>query len=438
MLATGAGVFVAGWLRDPHGIVETVEVETQDQTIRVAADQLLRFPHREADLRGSVAPSDVYSGFAAFAASARPATGSCRLALRLRSGGRIAVAEGPSLLPLAEAREAVLAAIPQDHVDADAAAACIEPTLAALRESAGGADAAPLKTIEIGAIVDAPAVSLIVPMSSDIDVVRCRTGLFATDPGMAAVEVIYVVDQAQHRAGTERLLRALHAAYGTPMRVMVACDVSDSGSALNAAAKLARAPLLAFLGRGVLPEGAGWLAKLTAFLDARPRCGLVGTRLMREDHSLAAAGAEFAPDGDGRWDVKRLYQGFPCDFDDAGEATPVAVLPFGCLATRRSMFELAGGFAKDYFTTLRQAADLSARIRSHGFEIWRAAEPLLFDLGIEERIAPRDIRTELDRRLLEQRWRAAASTAVQADERPATTESQSKTRARTRRRRRAA
>ncbi len=437
MLATSAGVFVTGWLRDPHGIVETIEIETQDQSIRVPVEQLLRFAHREADLRRSVAPSDIYSGFATFAASSKSDTGSCRMALRLRSGGRIAVAEGPSLMTPAEARDAVLAAIPQDHVDADAVAPCIEPALAALRETAGSAGPAP-KVIDIGKVVDAPVASLIVPMSNDIDIVRCRTGLFATDPGMAEVEVIYVLDQAQHRAGTERLLRALHTAYGTPMRLVIGRDPCDSGAALNAAAKIAKAPLLAFLGRGVLPDSANWLDALTDFLDARPRCGLVGTRLMLEDHSLAAAGAEFAPDVHGQWDAKRLYQGFPCDFDAAAEAAPVAALPFGCLATRRSMFELAGGFAEDYFTTLRQAADLAARIRSHGFEIWRASEPMLFDFGTEERIAPRDIRAELDRRLLEQRWREAVSAAAQAGDQPASTESQSKTRVRTRRRRRAA
>jgi hypothetical protein len=438
MLATGAGLFVSGWFRDPHGIVEALEIETQDRPVSVPADQLIRFAHHEADLRRSVAASDVFSGFATFVPSAKADTGSCRLALRLRSGGRIAVAEGPSVMPPAEARDAILAAIPPDHLDVGTIAACIEPALAALRPTT--ADAVAPQTIAIGALPAEPVASLIVPMSSDLDVVRCRTGMFATDPAMAKVEVIYVVDRAQHRAGAERLLRALHTAYGTPMRVVVASEPADSGSALNAAAKCATAPVLAFLGRGVLPEGANWLESLVRFLDARPRCGLVGARLAREDHSLAAAGAEFAPGASGDWDVTRLYQGFPCDFDAAVEAAPVATLPSGCLVIRRSMFDLAGGFAEDYFTPLRQAADLGARVRSHGFEVWRAAAPMLLDLGTDERLAAHDVRAELDRRLLEQRWRDKAGAQDPAGTLPAAGEpqSQSKQRVRTRRRRRAA
>jgi hypothetical protein len=135
--------------------------------------------------------------------------------------------------------------------------------------------------------------------------------------------------------------------------------------------------------------------------------------------------------------VKALYQGFPCDFAAAAAAGPVAALPFGCFVVRRSLFEMAHGFDESYFGALRQGADFSARIRSHGFEVWRAAEPMLFDFATEDRTAVPDVRAELDRRVLEQSWRQAITGSEPARTGPA--ESQpAKTRVRARRRRRAA
>jgi len=431
MVATSAGLFISGWLRDPHNVVDALEIRQADRDHPVTVDQLLRFPHREADQRRN---TDVYSGFAAFLPSANRKDASCRLTLRLRSGGRIAVADGPTFLAPAAASTALLAAIPADTVTPDAIAAYIEPALAALRTHDAPGDA---ELIDIGAMPDEPTVSLIVPLTAEADLVRARFGLFATDAAMRRVEIVHVMDRVQKRAGGERLLRALHTAYGVPTRLVVVDGHPDSGAALNAAAKTARAPLLAILGAEVLPEQAGWLGPLAAFMDAHPRCGVAAPRLMREDCSLASAGFEFAVDAEGRWDAKPMLRGFPCDFTDAAAAAPVAALGHGCIVVRRSLFELAGGFATDYLDAQRQAADFSARVTSRGFEVWRTATPPLFDLSIGTNAAP--VAAALDRRTLEQRWRTAMdateaqpAAASEADAEP------TKTRQRSRRRRRAA
>src|SRR5262249_37671968 len=151
-----------------------------------------------------------------------------------------------------------------------------------------------------------PAASLIVPLTAEADLVRCRMGLFATDPAMQQVEIIHVLDRAQKHEGGERLLRAMHTIYGVPTRLVVVDDNPEGGVALNQAAKTARGPILALLGAAALPEHAGWLDALAAFLDSHPRCGMAGPRLAREDGSLASAGLEFANDIEGRWDAKPM------------------------------------------------------------------------------------------------------------------------------------
>ncbi|HEX2113919.1 MAG TPA: hypothetical protein VHM01_05895, partial [Alphaproteobacteria bacterium] len=429
MLATSAGLFISGWLRDPHGVADALEIQQADRTHAVALERLLRFPHREADLRRTAAPSDIYSGFAAFVPAADRKDASCRLTLRLRSGEKVAIAEGPTFLAPEAAVPALIAAIPAEAVAPEAAAACIEPALNALRGERPGDEPS---VAEIGTMPAQPAASLIVPLTKTADLLRCRMGLFATDPAMKDVEIIHVLARAQQRAGGEYLLRALHAAYGVPTRLVVVDDASAGGAGLNAAARTARAPLLAVLGADVVPEHIGWLHHLMKFMDAHPRCGVAGPRLMREDCSLASAGLDFATDAEGRWDAGPLLRGFPCDFPVASTAARVGALALGCIVMRRSVFEMVGGFADDYLDSLRQAADLGARVSAHGFEVWRTATPALFDFTTE-RTSP--LVAEIDRRLLEQRWRSLAAERPAQAEKP---QAEPKTRARTRRRRRAA
>ncbi len=413
MIATPGGLFLCGWIRDPHGLVEQVEIERGGRTVSAALNRLTRFPHRKADARTDAGISDLYSGFATFIPlqNGQAPDSASRLFIRLRSNARIEVAEGPCLLPTGEAREAILAAIPTGPVPPDTIAACIEPAIESLQAAS---PAITPEVIDIGAPVETPSSSIIIPLSSDLDIVRCRIGMLATDPALAGVEIIHVADRAQHRAGVERLLRAFGTAYGVASRLVIVPDCSDSGSAINAAVQTSRAPLLVLLGRGALPERSGWLVRLAGFLEAHPRCGIVTPRLVFEDHSLAAAGAEFATDFGGTWDVRRLYQGFPCDFSGASHSAPVGAASAGCLVVRRSLFDLAGGFDTGYLGALRRSADFSAKVRSLGFEIWRAAEPVLFDLDVEERLGAHDICAELDRRRLERHWRAAIETAASA------------------------
>jgi hypothetical protein len=417
-------------LRDPHHVVEKLEIQQADRAHAVALDEVLRFPHSEADLRRALAPSDLYSGFAVFLPTANRKDASCRLTLHLRSGERIVVADGPTFLAPDAALAALLAAVPADSAPADAIAARIEPALAALRTQHTRREP---ELIDIGTLPAEPAISLIVPLTEEADLVRCRMGLFATDPAMQWVEIIHVLDRAQKRAGAERLLRAMHTAYGVPTRLVIVDEPVESGAALNAAAKSAQAPLLAILGTGVLPEQAGWLDTLAKFMDAHPRCGMAGPRLMRDDGSLASAGLEFGPDIEGRWDAKPLLRGFPCDFPAATAAAPVAGLAHGCVIIRRSLFELVGGFAEDYLDRQRQSADVGARVSSHGLEVWRTATAPLFDLAIERTVST--LAAELDRRALEQRWRSLMTAEPVAAETPAPdAEPKSRTRARRRRR----
>lgn len=415
ILGTETGVFVAGWVNDPHCLVDALEIDRAGRTTSVALDHLHRYVHQGSESR--IAGSLGFAGFVAEETRALPEA-PCRLRLRLRSGAFTDLAEGPSILPTTEARDVVLASIPPEHLS-DEALAALEPAIAALQSRSALVQIEP-EIVTIGSDIPAPVASIIVPLGAEPDLVRCRIGLFATDPGLRAVEVLYLLDRVQDRVAAERLLRQQHDAFGVSARLVAMPEGCNSGLAFNAAARIARGSILIFMGSGVVPEQAGWFAGLNDFLLAHPRCGVAAARVVHDDHSITSAGFSFDIGPSGLWDLQRPFAGFPREFAGAARADSVAAASTDCLAVRRSLFELVGDFAEDYVAAAYRDADFCLRVRARGLEVWRLATPTLIQLGTSGE--PHElVRAALARRLLERRWRSVveAGLAANAQDAPA-------------------
>lgn len=402
VVGTEAGVFIAGWIKDPHGLADAVEIERSGRTLTLPVSSLLRFPPRESEARGAEP-----IGFAAFATETVRTNphAPCRIRIRMRSGELCEISDGPAALTAIDARDAILAAIPTERADATSAS-CLEPVLAALQEKIATGAATP-DIIDIGPRRERPTACIIAPIGADVDIVRCRIGMIATDRSLSGVELVHVLDRGRDRAAAERLLRALQDIHGISSRLVIVPDRSDPGATLNAAARSAESDLLVFLGPALVPESAGWLSRIDAFLRGHPRCGVVAPRSVFEDHSIAAAGFGFGLDSNGAWGKQAIYGGFPRDFAPAASNARVPAAT-GCLAISRSLYELAGGFAEDLLLPSYRDADLCLRVSAQGLETWRLGEPALLHLGVDDdtAIPSAAIRAAIAGSRLERRWRA--------------------------------
>jgi hypothetical protein len=237
---------------------------------------------------------------------------------------------------------------------------------------------------------------------------RYRAGLIAANPEMRGLDMLYILERAQERQEIEHFLQDLHAAYGVAARLVVLPHPSTAAAAFNAGVRASSASLLVWLGAAVLPEHPSWFAQLTGHLRREANIGIVGARLLREDQALWNDGLDIGGDHD-VWDIRPVRAGFPSGFASARPIRPVAGVSPGCIAVRRTVLESCGGLSQRYLSLDYSLADFCLAAAAGGFKTCLTSEPTLFRLdppGNERRgTKSLDPKREIDRRLLECRWR---------------------------------
>lgn len=414
LLGCEAGLFLSGWLHDPHALVTGIEIDGASGAHRLALADLPRSPRPP---RERIPAAD---GFVALLREpGQPRTWPARrLALRLAGGHRLPLPDVPTVLGPATARAAVIAALAGTGTDSRETGATeidrrlledhLEPVLDALTGALGrGVDGAgPAEVVEIGCQPKHPAVSVILAPGQDDAILRCQLALLAIEcPGVVA-ELLLVGRLGELEPARRASLAALVTAFGLGARLLVAADDACDSALLNAAAAQARAPLLQFLGCGAVPEAPGWLGRLAGFLGSHPECTIAGARLIEADHALHHAAAEISFADGGAWAVVPRFRGYPRDFLPAALSGPVPVVSRQCLITRQAFFSGSGGFSPAFLSATYADADLCLRARDADGVVWHLSEPTLFALATvaagatESRLA-----RLLDGRKLATRWR---------------------------------
>ncbi len=180
-VSTGdGGLFVAGWLHDPHNMVEGLRVISPFGEERTITEFPHRFPREDV---AAIYKSSAPAGFAAFLpGSPDPAPVlQYRCELLLRSGGRIDIVPPPRPLNPADVRAAVLGSMPPQYVTQAALETCIAPAAAPIH-AALVADLPAPEVIQYGTPIADPAVSIIVPLYKNLEFLRFQLAAFAIDP----------------------------------------------------------------------------------------------------------------------------------------------------------------------------------------------------------------------------------------------------------------
>lgn len=370
-VSTGdGGLFVAGWLHDPHSMVEGLRVISPFGEERTITEFPHRFPREDV---AAIYKSSAPAGFAAFLpGSPDPAPVlQYRCELLLRSGGRIDIVPPPRPLNPADVRAAVLGSMPPQYVTQAALETCIAPA-AAPTHAALVADLPAPEVIQYGTSIADPTVSIIVPLYKNLEFLRFQLAAFAIDPTInssGGAEIILVLDSPEQRAELQHYLHGLFGLYAMPLTLVVHAANHGYSSANNSGAAVARARHLLFLNSDVIPDRSGWLPLLCAELEASPRNGAVGPKLLFEDDSLQHAGLFFGRDYKGRWINQHFHKGMPRDFAPACQPRAVPGVTGACLLMPADLFREIGGFTRDYIIGDYEDSDLCLKIRAAGREI---------------------------------------------------------------------
>ena len=409
------GLFLRGWVRDPHRLVVAAEVRAfLDRHDLLAASH--RFPRNDLDAQfvksAHSSPKGEPVGFVAYLPLPDGATlHQPVLELATAAGLTQRLVPSATILPPAQARNAVLGSVPAGLVTDAMLDSCIGPAAAHLHAAALAAPGEP-DIVTYGTAPVRPAVSLVIPLYRNLSFLRFQIAAFAVDAAMReSSEIVFVLDSPEQRADVEHMLAGQHALYGMPMTLVVMPANLGYASANNFGAAVARGRHLLLLNSDVIPIESGWLPRLVARLEAEDGVAAVGPKLLFEDGSLQHAGLFFGRDFRGDWYNNHFYKGYPRDYGPATVERSVPGVTGAAMLVRRAVYERVGGFTTDYIIGDYEDSDLCLKIRARGHDIRYVPSVELYHLerrSIELHAGyTRTVACQYNRRLHQARWAGA-------------------------------
>jgi GT2 family glycosyltransferase len=410
-----AGVFVRGWLRDPHGLVGEAELVSPFGRARIA-DRWRRLARPDLGEQGG----GRRPGFVALAPIAEPIE-VLQHGLALHTGGGTLEIVAPArAISAVEARDRVLGCVLPPDLDDPLLEDVIAPATSVLHARAMAVGRA-CEVVEIGRPAARPDASLVIPLYRNLSFIRLQMAAFASDPAFRdGVEIVYVLDSPEQRPELEHLLRGLHLLNGLHARLVVMPANLGYSAANNAGVAEARGRHVVLLNSDVVPIAAGWVGALVRSLE-RSGAGAIGPKLLFDDGSLQHAGLTFLRDVDGRWYNTHFHKGYPRDWPAANVARSVPGVTGATMVLARATYEEVGGLCEDYVVGDFEDSDLCLRLRARGHDIWY--EPAVELFHFERRsieLHPgytRTIASAYNRRLHMERWGGAIAELMSASDR---------------------
>jgi len=379
-------VLLVGWLWDPFGEADSLELLTPDGPSIELIPSLHRF--------GATNPAALVSARNLDAALTRPGF----IALielpepdQRHEGYRLRVRRGETVFELAMpppqldpylARNRLLCDLPLWFLTEPAVlAGYMGPALLRLQARLQRLTAAH-RIYELGTPPARPEVSIVIPIYERMDFVEAQLALFAGDPDLRDAEIIYVLDSPQLDEPFAEAMFHHHRLYRLPVRIVVMARNGGYAAANNTGVAHARGRLLALLNSDVVPDRPGWLSRMAAFHDAHPRVGVTGAKLLYEDDSLQHAGLYYSRQHTphGFWVCHHYFKGLHRDLPEAALERPVPAVTGACLMIERELYTRVGGMSEEYVIGDYEDSDLCLRVGREGLETWYQPNVELYHL----------------------------------------------------------
>lgn len=416
----GGGVFCFGWLHDPLRMVRGLTLRGPFGAVPVPPAALFHMSRGDVVKRfeqAAFGAGDPRPGFVFHIPDAGPGpVAQWRLEIALGSGEAIELISGPSLIPPAQAREAVLRSVNPLEVGPALLDTCITPAAERLH-AAASAEPVGQEVVRIGTPPKDPPVSVVIPLYRNLRFVRHQIAAFARDPMLRASEIIYVLDSPEQRGEAEHMLRGYCGLTKLPVTLVTHGRNAGYATACNSGAAVATAPVLLQLNSDVIPDRPGWLAPMLAHFEADASVTCVGPKLMFDDGSLQHAGLYFARGPGDDWYNCHYFKGFPRHYPGANRTRAVPGVTGAAMLMRRAAWDEVGGFHSGYIVGDYEDSDLCLRLREAGGEILFEPKAELFHFE-RQSIAQHGgyagtVAAAYNRRLHHRRWSTTIETLMQ-------------------------
>ena len=183
--------------------------------------------------------------------------------------------------------------------------------------------------------------SILIPFRDEPRLLRtCVDSLAATTSTHTSLELV-LIDNGSSDPETLTLVERL--ADSPDVRVLTDPRPFNWAALNNAGALVARGDILVFLNNDIEAHQSGWLSALCA-QALRPDVGAAGARLLYPDRRLQHCGLVVGLTGAAGHVLGGLPEEAPGYLHMATAARECSAVTGACLATRRTVFELLGGF----------------------------------------------------------------------------------------------
>jgi hypothetical protein len=200
-------------------------------------------------------------------------------------------------------------------------------TLPALKRLRIGSEIRVEHIASYGEVPRAPEISIITALRQ-IDRIEHQLLQYAGDPELRRAELIFVLPPASAQAMRTRAPH-LEELYGIPFRVVELSGGARRPRAMNLGASVARGRLLLFMGGDVFPVEPGWLGRMCELLDAQPRVGAAGPRLLHSDGSIAHVATTYVAGQNGKlWERALPFKGLGPTIPPVQGPRPVQALSY--------------------------------------------------------------------------------------------------------------
>lgn len=227
-----------------------------------------------------------------------------------------------------------------------------------------------------------PPCSIVVPLFARYDFLMYQLSLFARDPELAKMDLIYVIDDERISEAAIRFAHAVAPLWPVPFRMLDLGRNLGYGGANNAGARIAEGAFLLLLNSDVVPDRPGWLGRLCEKHRSLPRCGALAPRLLFEDGSIQHDGITFVrhPKTPEIWLNDHPGKGSAPSF--AGESNDVVVpaVTGACMLVRREIYLDLGGLDEGYVIGDFEDSDLCLRLRERDLLSYCARGEALYHL----------------------------------------------------------
>ena len=223
----------------------------------------------------------------------------------------------------------------------------------------------PVTVRECGEPLEAPEVSIVVPLYGRADFVESQMLAWAQDGWIREnAHLIYVLDDPNLVPGFRQLAEELYSLYRVPFTWVWGGVNRGFSGANNLGAQYAKAPRLLFLNSDVFPRGPGWLERMAEVLDARADIGAVGPKLLFADGGIQHAGLRFAwlPEHE-VYSNEHPMMGLDPALEQRTGVVAVPGVTGACVLVRREDFDRIGGWDTGYLIGDFEDSDFCLKLR---------------------------------------------------------------------------